>query len=121
MDDGNRKSRQSMGSQTSSSDSGYNYVNRGSPERSSDVLGWEAHGDNDENLEKERERQIIQPVEPKGAAATSSKYAGRALAEWSMVVNECNSFVDRRRDEGILGLSDVEVPMLEVDGLRRLA
>ncbi|KAK3937063.1 hypothetical protein QBC46DRAFT_18648 [Diplogelasinospora grovesii] len=59
----------------------------------------------------------IQPLRPAGIHATGAVYAGRALAEWSLIVNECNSFVDRRRDEGVLGLSDVEVPMLGVDGL----
>ncbi|KAI1137783.1 DUF1765-domain-containing protein [Hypoxylon sp. FL0543] len=64
---------------------------------------------------------IIIPVEPKGVFATGVKYAGRALAEWSLVVAECNSFVDRRREEGVLGLSDVEVPALGVEGFRKLA
>ncbi|KAI1098893.1 DUF1765-domain-containing protein [Jackrogersella minutella] len=64
---------------------------------------------------------IIMPVEPKGVFATGVKYAGRALAEWSLVVAECNSFVDRRREEGVLGLSDVEVPALGVEGFRKLA
>ena len=54
---------------------------------------------------------------PIGVYASGAVYCGRALAEWSMVVSECNSFVDRRRDEGILGLSDVEVPALSVEGL----
>ncbi|KAI1460367.1 DUF1765-domain-containing protein [Annulohypoxylon moriforme] len=64
---------------------------------------------------------IIMPVEPKGFFANGVKYAGRALAEWSLVVAECNSFVDRRREEGVLGLSDVEVPALGVEGFRKLA
>ncbi|KAI1386747.1 DUF1765-domain-containing protein [Hypoxylon trugodes] len=64
---------------------------------------------------------IIMPAEPKGVFATGAKYAGRALAEWSLVVAECNSFVDRRREEGVLGLSDVEVPALGVEGFRKLA
>ncbi|KAI0841199.1 DUF1765-domain-containing protein [Hypoxylon sp. FL0890] len=64
---------------------------------------------------------IIMPVEPEGVFATGVKYAGRALAEWSLVVAECNSFVDRRREEGVLGLSDVEVPALGVEGFRKLA
>lgn len=67
------------------------------------------------------ERQIMQPMEPVGNFRDRAVYTGRALAEWSIVVNECNSFVDRRREEGILGLKDVEVPSLGVDGLRRLA
>ncbi|ERS96001.1 hypothetical protein HMPREF1624_07536 [Sporothrix schenckii ATCC 58251] len=71
--------------------------------------------------ERERERVVVQPVEPKGHdAQMRAKYTGRALAEWSLVVNECNSFIDRRRDEGIYGLRDVEVPTLGVEGMRRL-
>ncbi|KAI6363838.1 hypothetical protein MCOR25_005775 [Pyricularia grisea] len=58
-------------------------------------------------------------VEPTGIHKTTSRYAGRALAEWSLVVSECNSFVDRRREEGVLGLRDVEVPILAAEGLRR--
>ncbi|KAI1505261.1 hypothetical protein F5X99DRAFT_276004 [Biscogniauxia marginata] len=67
------------------------------------------------------QESIITPVEPKGMFASSVKYTGRALAEWSLVVAECNSFVDRRREEGVLGLSDVEVPALGVEGFRKLA
>ncbi|KAI1470896.1 DUF1765-domain-containing protein [Daldinia caldariorum] len=63
---------------------------------------------------------IITPVEPKGVYAKGAKYAGRALAEWSLVVAECNSFVDRRRSEGVPGLSEVEVPALEMDGFRKI-
>ncbi|CAJ2512723.1 Uu.00g008420.m01.CDS01 [Anthostomella pinea] len=63
---------------------------------------------------------IITPVQPKAFFASTVKYAGRALAEWSLVVAECNSFVDRRRDEGVLGLSEVEVPALGVEGFRKL-
>ena len=71
--------------------------------------------------ERERERTVVQPTEPQDSdAKLRAKYAGRALAEWSLVVNECNSFVDRRRDEGVYGLSDVEVPTLGVEGMRRL-
>ncbi len=65
------------------------------------------------------QESIIMPVEPKGAFAAGVKYAGRALAEWSLVVAECNSFVDRRRDEGVFGLSEVEVPTLGVEGFRK--
>jgi hypothetical protein len=60
---------------------------------------------------------VIQAEKPTGVYAPGAVYAGRALAEWSMVVSECNSFVDRRRDEGVLGLSEVEVPTLGVEGL----
>ncbi|KAL2161449.1 hypothetical protein VTH06DRAFT_8010 [Thermothelomyces fergusii] len=60
---------------------------------------------------------VVRPERPTGVYATTAVYAGRALAEWGMVVGECNSFVDRRRDEGVLGLSEVEVPTLSVEGL----
>ncbi|KAI0404453.1 hypothetical protein F4802DRAFT_615574 [Xylaria palmicola] len=63
---------------------------------------------------------LVSPVEPKGSFASTVKYAGRALAEWSLVVAECNSFVERRREEGILGLQDVEVPALGVEGFRKI-
>lgn len=46
-------------------------------------------------------------------------YAGRALAEWLLLVREHDSFVDRRRAEGVPSLSKTEVPTLGVDGLRR--
>ncbi|KAK4128597.1 DUF1765-domain-containing protein [Parathielavia appendiculata] len=59
----------------------------------------------------------IRPERPTGVYAAGAVYAGRALAEWSIVVGECNSFVDRRRDEGVLGLSEVEVPILGMEGL----
>ncbi|KAK4153412.1 hypothetical protein C8A00DRAFT_15361 [Chaetomidium leptoderma] len=59
----------------------------------------------------------IRAERPTGVYASGAVYSGRALAEWSIVVSECNSFVDRRRDEGILGLSEVEVPTLGVEGL----
>ncbi|RYP16729.1 hypothetical protein DL765_004965 [Monosporascus sp. GIB2] len=62
---------------------------------------------------------ITHPVEPEGVSAAAVKYAGRALAEWGLVVGECNGFIDRRRDEGVLGLSDVEVPTLGVEGIRK--
>ena len=59
----------------------------------------------------------IAPVQPVGIYASGAVYTGRALAEWSLVVSECNSFVDRRRDEGVFGLAEVEVPSLGVEGL----
>ncbi|KAB5580991.1 hypothetical protein GE09DRAFT_949215 [Coniochaeta sp. 2T2.1] len=57
------------------------------------------------------------PLRPTGIYISNATYSGRALAEWSIVVAECNNFIDRRRDEGVLGLQDVEVPSLGVDGL----
>lgn len=59
----------------------------------------------------------VRAVKPVGIYASGAVYSGRSLAEWSLVVSECNSFVDRRRDEGVLGLRDVEVPNLGVEGM----
>ncbi|KAK2004057.1 hypothetical protein LX36DRAFT_706547 [Colletotrichum falcatum] len=63
---------------------------------------------------------LTQPLCPTGMYAKRAVYTGRALAEWSMIVAECNGFIDRRRDEGVLGLSEVEVPMLTVEGFRKI-
>ncbi|KAL4800522.1 hypothetical protein BDV19DRAFT_353191 [Aspergillus venezuelensis] len=49
----------------------------------------------------------------------SSKYAGRALAEWTQIVAECDSFFSRRRDEGVPCDRMVETPTLGVEGFRK--
>ncbi|KAI1933627.1 hypothetical protein LOZ65_000263 [Ophidiomyces ophidiicola] len=49
----------------------------------------------------------------------ANKYAGRALAEWGMVVSECDCFFQRRRDEGIPRDGLVETPMLGVESFRK--
>ncbi|KAL4885089.1 hypothetical protein BJY04DRAFT_214968 [Aspergillus karnatakaensis] len=49
----------------------------------------------------------------------SSKYAGRALAEWAQIVSECDSFFSRRRDEGVINDRMVETPTLGVEGFRK--
>lgn len=63
---------------------------------------------------------LTQPVKPVGFYASTGIYTGRSLAEWGVIVAECNGFIDRRRDEGVLGLSEVEVPTLGVEGFRRI-
>lgn len=62
-------------------------------------------------------REVL-PCDP-GSQLKGVKYAGRALAEWAVIVGECNSFVERRRSEGIPGLKLVEVPVLGVEGFRK--
>jgi len=49
----------------------------------------------------------------------SSRYAGMALAEWHLVVNECQNFFDRRRREGVPENRLVETPTLGVESLKR--
>lgn len=71
-----------------------------------------------ENPEVTRE-PLTRAVKPVGIYAKNSVYSGRALAEWGLVVSECNSFIDRRREEGIGGLGEMEVPQLGVEGFRK--
>ncbi|KAL8829094.1 MAG: hypothetical protein Q9191_002219 [Dirinaria sp. TL-2023a] len=59
------------------------------------------------------------PLEPRGASAGPSKYAGRALAEWAILIGECQNFFERRRFEGIPNDSKVETPTLGVENFRR--
>lgn len=60
------------------------------------------------------------PCKPTGAAARSSKYAGRALSEWEMVANECQNFFDRRKSEGVPTNHKVETPTLGVESFRKM-
>lgn len=58
----------------------------------------------------------VEPEEPKGEAAiSSSRYAGRALAEWMIVVVECQNFFERRKAEGCPSNRAVECPSLGVE------
>ena len=46
-------------------------------------------------------------------------YGGRALAEWSLVVMECQTFFERRRAEGVQSDAYVETPTLGMDAFRK--
>ncbi|KAL2022775.1 hypothetical protein VTK56DRAFT_4591 [Thermocarpiscus australiensis] len=100
---------------------GDNRLDLQSPVRTSGFSGYPTDGARSPDVASEPGRLQAAPAvraeRPTGVYAANAVYTGRALAEWSIVVSECNSFVDRRRDEGVLGLSDVEVPMLSVEGL----
>ncbi|KAM5356113.1 hypothetical protein ACJ41O_002759 [Fusarium nematophilum] len=63
---------------------------------------------------------VVDPVKPKGFYTKNVVYAGRALAEWAQIIFECNNFVERRREEGIDDLCDVEIPILGVEGFRKI-
>ena len=56
---------------------------------------------------------------PSNLHLVSSKYAGRALAEWAHVVAECDNFFERRRDEGVPSDKMVETPTLGVETFRK--
>ncbi|KAH8200229.1 hypothetical protein TruAng_005621 [Truncatella angustata] len=47
---------------------------------------------------------VVLPMKLTGFYTQSATYAGRALAEWGLVIAECNNFINRRR-KGVLGLS----------------
>lgn len=60
------------------------------------------------------------PCEPTEVALRASKYAGMALAEWELVVNECQDFFERRRAEGVPTDPQVETPTLKVESYRKV-
>lgn len=61
----------------------------------------------------------VRATRPMGAAASSSRYAGRALAEWTFISHECQNFFDRRKNEGVPSNRQVETPTLAVEAFRR--
>lgn len=68
--------------------------------------------------------QIIEPNPPaarpeKPSGMVKLQYVGRAVAEWTLVVSECQSFFDRRRAEGVPSDKEVETPTLGVELFRR--
>ncbi len=65
-------------------------------------------------------KREFEPCKPVGAAIGPSKYAGRALAEWSALIIECQSFFERRRIEGVPQSSKVETPTLGVEPFRKV-
>jgi hypothetical protein len=58
-------------------------------------------------------------VRPVGESVAHAKYAGRALAEWAVVLGECQSFFERRKSEGVPANKFVETPALGVEVFRR--
>ncbi|KAM0721187.1 hypothetical protein Q7P37_003474 [Cladosporium fusiforme] len=63
--------------------------------------------------------QHLQAVEPKGTSREHARYTGRALAEWMMVVGECQSFFERRKNEGVPENRFVETPSMGVEVFRK--
>ena len=63
--------------------------------------------------------QHMQAIEPKDLSRERARYTGRALAEWMMVVGECQSFFERRKNEGVPENRFVETPTLGVEVFKR--
>ena len=61
----------------------------------------------------------IRPKAPTGESVAHARYCGRALAEWAVVLGECQSFFDRRKNEGVPSNKLVETPTLGVEVFRR--
>jgi len=59
------------------------------------------------------------PIKPEGAANGPSRYAGRALAEWALLVIECKNFHERRKAEGVPTFHMVETPTLGAEPFRK--
>ena len=52
--------------------------------------------------------------------SSNNKYVGRALAEWNLLIAECQGFFERRRAEGVPSQELVETPSLSVDAFRKI-
>ena len=65
------------------------------------------------------EFDLYKSRKPEGSAVGPSKYAGRALAEWGLLITECKNFFERRRAEGVPSFQLVEVPSLSVEPFRK--
>ena len=50
----------------------------------------------------------------------SLKYAGRALAEWSLIIGEYQGFLEKRLREGVVNEKAVETPSLTVENFKRI-
>lgn len=71
------------------------------------------------HTQKANGTQHLQAIEPKGVSRAHATYTGRALAEWMMVVGECQSFFERRKNEGVPMNKFVETPVLGVEVFKR--
>lgn len=76
--------------------------------------------DNEDNSNDKDDRNNNGPLEPVGVTAGPSKYAGRALAEWAILIAECQNFFERRKAEGVPSYQLVETPTLGVDPFRKV-
>ncbi|GJN73085.1 hypothetical protein PLICBS_007161 [Purpureocillium lilacinum] len=99
---------------------GWNGASSAGSERRRSLAGeWSPATSELLDLQDSPREPLTKAVKPVGMYARNAIYSGRALAEWSQVVNECNSFMDRRKEEGVARLADLEVPQLGVEGFRK--
>lgn len=60
----------------------------------------------------------VKPLKPKPEELNTARYSGRALVEWSQVVQECRNFYLRRKQEGCPNDRAVETPSIAVESFR---
>ncbi|KAF2396203.1 DUF1765-domain-containing protein [Trichodelitschia bisporula] len=71
--------------------------------------------------QNEGDRPEVESAEPRSVEEKRwSTYSGRALAEWMLVIGECQSFFERRRSEGVPDYRWVETPVLGVEAFRKV-
>jgi hypothetical protein len=80
----------------------------------------------DDSQKSAPEQPPLPPIPFKPAATATatptpsgSKYVGRALAEWTLIVLECQNFFERRQREGVASAAQVETPVLAMDAFRK--
>jgi hypothetical protein len=69
--------------------------------------------------QKVNSASMARPIQPVAESAAHARYAGRALAEWAVVLGECTRFFEQRKSEGCPGNKFVETPALNVEVFRR--
>lgn len=70
-------------------------------------------------VQMRREKAVpVRPLKPSAKELAPAKYAGRALAEWEIIVKEYDGFQNRRREEGVPATKLVETPTLGVESFR---
>ncbi|EXJ90230.1 hypothetical protein A1O1_03329 [Capronia coronata CBS 617.96] len=60
----------------------------------------------------------VRPLKPQPCEMNTARYSGRALAEWTQVLNECRGFYARRKQEGVPRDHQVETPTMGVETFR---
>lgn len=67
---------------------------------------------------KINDAEQLQGIEPVGLSRDRARYTGHALAEWMMIVGECQSFFEQRKKQGVSEDRFVETPTLSAMGFR---
>ena len=58
------------------------------------------------------------PRKPNSESMASARYAGRALAEWELIVAECDEYFHTRKEAGVPLTKLIETPLLNVESFK---